>query len=97
MNHKISTVVLIAALPHLAGCGLPDELPNNRRFGSILNNDTSNIMYAGTGENMMPKECRKGDRDKAMQMQTHSLLSDHSTLEVYRKSPMLLPQATSKD
>ena len=53
-------LLLVVALPHLGGCGTPDTLPGNRHFGSILNNDASNIMYAGSGEDMTPEEYRKG-------------------------------------
>jgi len=51
---------LVAGLLLLGGCGATGGLPDNKQFGSILNNDATNIMYAGTGENMTVEEYRKG-------------------------------------
>ena len=44
----------------MGGCGVTGGLPDNKHFGSILNNDATNIMYAGTGKNMTADEYRKG-------------------------------------
>ena len=67
MNHSfdyglgsIIFAVVITAMLHVGTRGASAELPGNRHFGSILNNDATNIMYAGTGENMTPDEYRKG-------------------------------------
>ena len=41
------------------GCAAP-KFPDNRGFGSILNNDATNIMYASTGADTTPEEFRRG-------------------------------------
>jgi hypothetical protein len=53
-------LTLIAAVLHAGVRGVCAELPGNRQFGSILNNDATNIMYAGTAADMTPNEYRKG-------------------------------------
>ncbi len=67
MNHTmifrpefIVIAVAVTTMLHVGGCRASGKLPGNREFGSILNNDASNIMYAGTGADTTPDEFRKG-------------------------------------
>ena len=53
-------VAVFATLLHGGVSSASAELPGNRQFGTILNNDATNIMYAGTGEDMTPDEYRNG-------------------------------------
>ena len=50
----------VAMILNVGGCRASSDLPGNRHFGTILNNDATNIMYAGTGEDMTPDEYRNG-------------------------------------
>jgi len=56
----VVVVAVFAALLHGGVSSASAELPGNRQFGTILNNDATNIMYAGTGEDMTPDEYRNG-------------------------------------
>ncbi len=65
MNHTINTwpgfvVFAVAVIPLMQfGCG-SDERADNRKFGSILNNDGNNILFGITPEAATPEAYRKG-------------------------------------
>ena len=60
LRSEMFCVVIAVVFMFRAASPAFGQLPGNREFGSILNNDASNIMYAGTGADTTPDEFRKG-------------------------------------